>query len=171
MSSREGRRYVRTEEFSSLKDHVLHVITRTTHPERGWTTPEIVAIINDETPDGFTTYSNPVSGALSRLQNVDCKIVRLKEKRDGFNLYVRPDAVHGRDFYPPRPPNGMEGDRLTPFLVTQVLQGVAGIARKYPKDKIESVLNRVWTDAKNGNVEQVQQAADNYDIDLLGYER
>lgn len=160
MSTSEGRRYVKSDHFTSLKDHVQHVVRRRGH--LGATTPEVVRIVNSETPDTFTAYSNPVSGALSRLHNVDGKIVRLREKRDGFNVYVSLFDIAGRGFYPARPPNGMEGDRLTPFLVLEVINGIAGLAQKYPKDTLPEMLNRIWFAAKAGDVADIQQAADEY---------
>jgi hypothetical protein len=159
LSSAEGRRYVRTDQFGSLKEHVVDVVKR--FGARGATTPEIVTIVNDETPDEFSTYSNPVSGALSRSHNVDGTVVRLKQRRGGFNIYVTPMNVGSTDdYYAPRPPNGMEGDRLTPFLVLEVLEGLSELHQKYPKDSLGEVLNRVWADAKAGDVADIQAAAD-----------
>lgn len=162
MSSAEGRRYVRTERFASLKDHIEHIICRTPHPERGWTTQEVVKVINDETFDsGYSTYSNPVSGALSRLHNVDGKIVRLKERRQGFNVYVpnTHEGISGREYHLPRPPQGMEGDRLTPALVLEVLDGLGVLVRKHHTD-LRDIGLMVWQQAKAGDVSEIQAAVD-----------
>lgn len=110
MSTAEGRAYVRTTEFKSLKDRVYYFFLREHDPSMGWTTPEMVRAINmAESETGGATYSNPVSGALSRLHNKDMKIIRLKEKRRGFNIYVLPEYVNGRDYYEPRAPRRPDG--------------------------------------------------------------
>ena len=158
MSTREGRRYVRTDRFSSLKDHVLDVVQRA--GVQGATVEEVVRAVNVETDDDFTAYSNPVSGALSRLHNVDLKIDRLKEERQGFSVYVHPSHRMGREHHLPRPPDGREGDRLTPALVLEVLDGIAVLRTKFPERTLSEILNNIWRDANGGNVEPLQDAVD-----------
>jgi hypothetical protein len=156
VSSAEGRRYIRTEQFASLKDHV-YTLVKLSGPF-GRITPELVHQINAETPDGFVAYSNPVSGALSRLHNVDGKLLRLRERRGGFNVYVAPEFVGRRAIYPPRPPHGAEGNRLTPDLVLQVLEGLHEMIEE--GYEMKDALNKTWREATAGMVTDIQYFAD-----------
>lgn len=156
MSSAEGRRYVRTDQFASLKDHVRDLVWRS--GEFGRTTPELVREVNIETPDDFVAYSNPVSGALSQLHNVDGKLLRLREKRGGFSIYVVPQCAGVRAVYPPRPPHGAEGNRLTPDLVLQVLEGLHEMIEE--GYDMKEALNKTWREATAGQVSDIQHFAD-----------
>lgn len=153
MSTAEGRRYVRTERFASMKDHVYAIVREAGH--HGVTNLKAVAVLNEQTPDEFRAYSNPVSGALSRLHNVDRRIVRLKERRGGLYVYVANEHIDGRDYFLPRPPDGHEGDRLTPALVLEVLDGLGAIGGDYLE-----LSRRVWRQARDGDVSEIQAAVD-----------
>lgn len=159
MSTAEGRRYVRTDRFATLKDHVYSVVLRA--GIQGATVEECVRAVNSETHPDFTAYSNPVSGALSRLHNVDERILRLHERRAGFNVYVLREHLMGRDYYLPRPPDGREGDRLTPALVLEVLDGI-GRLHEIEKENgsITDIMRSVWRHAKMGKVDILQAAVD-----------
>lgn len=160
MATAQGRQYIGSTQFTNLKDHVVHLVKK--EGKFGATTPELVRHINGQVPGA--TYSNPVSGALSRLHNVDRRLVRLKKKRGGFNVYVHKDYVNGRDFYPARPPQGVENDRLTPELVEDVLRGLKELTQPTPGQTVtglKQTLNAVWTDAHvHGDVSKLQAAAD-----------
>jgi hypothetical protein len=144
MSTAEGRAYIRTTEFKSLKDRVYYFFLREHDPSMGWTTPEMVRAIN-MAEASEVTYSNPVSGALSRLHNKDMKIIRLKEKRAGFNIYVLPEYVNGRDYYEPRAPRRPGGG----WVVTdeKVRRGLdawhnsSGLSTDHMRAALEAALN------------------------------
>jgi hypothetical protein len=129
MSSAEGRRYIRTPEFGSLKDHVYNCVGR--YSGHGVTTQEAVQAVNRETPPTFITYSNPVSGALSRLHNVDRKIVRLHERRRGFYVYVLPEYINGRDYFPPRRPNQPDDVDLDHEHAQAIRDAAAGLEAEH----------------------------------------